>query len=659
MSRLLFVQLPPPRFSFPEPPSNIPLAAGFLAAALKTTGTRVVTTEVAGPDVVDVYADRGLAAKISARQPYIVALTLYVWNVQRSLFLASCVKQRWSDVRVIVGGPEVTPDNAWVLRHPAVDAGVFGEGESRIVRLAEALAAGKEPRGIGGTFWKVGDRPEINLNRVPRWNLNRCPYPYLDGNIGPSRDGSLFVETVRGCPFRCRYCYYHKAYDEMRFHPRQSIDAVLEFAYASDSRVRELYLMDPSFNAARGFRKLLRSMAERKSYRDVAVHTELRADLLDARDVGLLRDAGLKTAEVGLQTINPAALAAAGRHGDPETVALGAALLKDAGIEVTTGIILGLPEDTPEGFSRTLAWLKRTDAYSIIHPFVLSILPGTDFRARAAELGLVYDLRPPYYVRSTPSFPSNAFEAALIEYEEMFDVELDAIPRPSLVDRGPGVVARPEDAPYISKWILDPARSSLVSRILPEVLEKATDPFVLWFRGECVENTVIKLLSTFAEANPHAILSVVFETLRPPSKSLLERALDVAGDPGIFVNRSYAPLSGEGGVVTPDFTILLPDPGEPALRRVVADAYGSLASIVWERAIEGPWTDVDIPILLSSTLKEGEGDLEDFFMQLATIAHDRPEDVLFRDPDLLAAWQRRTGRIDPADLWPEVVLVSV
>ena len=171
----------------------------------------------------------------------------------------------------------------------------------------------------------------------------------------------------------------------MREHPVGSIDEVLDFAYSEDSGVNEIYLMDPTFNVGPGFKRLARSMAERRNLRQVALHTELRADLLTPEDVILLKAAGLVSAEVGLQTVNPAALKQAGRTGDPEKVARGVALLKEAGIEVTTGIILGLPGDTPEGFSATLEWLKRTGAYSVVHPFVLSVLPGTDFRARSGK----------------------------------------------------------------------------------------------------------------------------------------------------------------------------------------------------------------------------------------------------------------------------------
>ncbi|MEW6114364.1 MAG: radical SAM protein, partial [Thermodesulfobacteriota bacterium] len=443
MKRVLFVQLPPPRFRFEEPPTNIPLAAGFLLSALRARAERGFQSSLLDPAIADMLADEGLAARILEQQPDVVAMTLYVWNSQRSLFLASNLKRRLPGLRVFVGGPEVTPDNQWVLEHPAVDAGVFGEGESRIAPMLELLLVGRGNQ-PPGTFLKARGKLLINDDTPPPWDLAAASYPYLDREIAPSWDGTLFLETVRGCPFQCRYCYYHKTFAGVRKHPAQSIRSVLDMAYSQQSGVRELYLMDPTFNAIRGFRTLLKELRKYRPQKKVALHTELRADLLTHSDVELLRDAGLRSAEVGLQTINRDALREAGRTGDPEKVARGVEFLKQAGIEVITGIILGLPKDSPEGFAATLAWLKKTGAYSVVHPFVLSILPGTNFRTRASMLGLTYEPRPPYYVRSTPTFTQESIQASLLQCEDVFDMEMDHIPLPLLVDNGPEVIDRPD-----------------------------------------------------------------------------------------------------------------------------------------------------------------------------------------------------------------------
>jgi radical SAM superfamily enzyme YgiQ (UPF0313 family) len=714
MKSVLFVQLPPPRFSFEDAPTNIPLAAGFLLSALEVTRKREFTGEALDPDITDVFADEGLLTKIVEKQPSAVAFTLYVWNVEKSLFLASNIKRHLPGVFVVVGGPEVTPDNRWVLEHPAVDAGIFGEGESRIAALLEVILGGpslckecppkppprnsnmrqkarfshekagflthdksslKRVRGdtlysesaldsskyrlleqIPGCFYKRDGYVILNSNPAPPWDLATCPYPYLDDAIKPSRDGTLFLETVRGCPFKCRYCYYHKTFAGLRYHPDDSLEKVLDFAYSPDSDVREIYLMDPTFNARKGFREILKSMAVRSGFKDLALHTELRADLLSADDVRLLAEAGLKSAEIGLQSVNPEALRMAGRTGDPEKIAAGVNLLKEARIDVTTGIILGLPGDTRQHFSRTLSWLKDSGAYSVVHPFVLSILPGTDFRRAASELKLTYDPRPPYNVISTPTFPEEEFRSALLQCEEVFDIELDYIPPPSLVDRAADMVTAPEHARYISKWIVDPGKRESVG-ILDQVVPRATDPFTFWFRGAFDEKVMLELLREFAQANPHAVVHVVLEFRDPPRLSFLREALEVTAHPELYLNRSYRPLFGENAVVSVNFTVIMPDPGSGRARSKLAEMYEPLALVVWDttEVAEERLATMKLPLLISwpSADPTWYGPI---MKMLVSVFGDHPDELLFRDQLYARQWAALTRNETPKAKLGEVIL---
>lgn len=653
--------MPTPRFSFQEPPTNIPLAAGFLMAALHLSGSRTFHWEALEPEIADVLADRALAAEVLRRDPTILALTLYVWNVERSLFLAANVKRRSPSTVVLVGGPEVTPDNRWVLEHPAVDVAVFGEGESRISRVLKAASTGRGLQTIPGIASK--DRKgkvRFNSELQEPWNLDLCSYPYLDGKIAPSRDGTLFLETMRGCPFKCRYCYYHKAFGSMRFYPDDCLEKLLDFAYAADSPVREIYLMDPTFNVRQGFRRLLKSMIERRRKgAHPKLHTELRADLLEPQDVALFKEAGLASAEIGLQTITPEALRAAGRKGDPDKIAAGVDLLKEAGIEVTTGIILGMPKDTPQGFSRTVKWLKKKQAYSVVHPFVLSVLPGTDFRAQAEALGLQYNPRPPYFVQSTPTFPGDKLRTALLECEHVFDMEMDYVAPPSLVDCGPGVLNSADSAAYISKWIVNLGNEQWRDN-LSRVLEKATDPFTLWFRGVYDEHGMISLLSEFTNANPHAVVHVVLELDDLPPTGFFEAALQSAANPDLFLNRYYEPLYGENEVININFHVIVPDPGNGVARRRILRKYEAMASVIWDlrEARKEHLASSERPLLISWP---GRGDHVEFRRRLRELMEphgDRPEEVLFRNPLHASAWKSFNNMRSGDWEFPESILMT-
>lgn len=653
MKEVVFLQLPPPKFSQREAPTNIPLAAGFLVSALKVSHPPTVAPRILPPEVMDLLADQGVIEAVVESHPSVVALTLYVWNVMRSLYVASEIKKRLPRVSILVGGPEMTLDNEWLHGHPALDAGVLGEGESRISRALELIIEGLPSAGLPGAFWK-GPSGGIHVEtaQAPPFDLASIPYPYLNGSIGPSRDGTLFLETVRGCPFRCRYCYYHKAFQKVRPHPWESVQKVLDFAYKSGSGVREIYLMDPTFNARPRFRDLLRSIIRRRTSDAPVLHAELRADLLSRQDVALLRDAGLASAEVGLQTTNTEALQMAGRGGDLENTARGIVFLKESGIEVTTGIIIGLPRDTPKGFSATVDWLKRTGAYSVVHPFVLSVLPGTDFKQRASELGLRYESRPPYYVLETPTFPASEIRTALLTCEDAFDMELDHIPVPSLVDQGAGLASDFEHASCVTKWIVDPLRDEW-KQTLPRITRLASDPFTFWLRGSGgarAERAALGMLGSFAQANPHTVTAVIVELDRLPSFGFFQQILDVMGQPALYANSSFRPLVEEGEVVTPILVLVVPDPGRSRARNRLKEYYSPSPVVVWDVGLPDAerLSEAETPLLISPPHKIHPADLEWLLQLLRALHGEQPDEILFRDADLERAWMSLTGIYDVA-----------
>jgi hypothetical protein len=79
-----------------------------------------------------------------------------------------------------------------------------------------------------------------------------------------------------------------------------------------------------------------------------------------------------------------------------------------------------------------LHYVREEGLYSDVQVFHLSVLPGTAFRHEAAELGLRFQTRPPYYVLQTPTLSAAEIMGLLEEAQEMFEVEFDAPPPPLL-----------------------------------------------------------------------------------------------------------------------------------------------------------------------------------------------------------------------------------
>jgi hypothetical protein len=138
---------------------------------------------------------------------------------------------------------------------------------------------------------------------------------------------------------------------------------------------------------------------------------ELRAELVDAalaKELGRT-DCGV---QLGLQSVRQEVVAASGRAGfDRAKFKRGVSLLASRGVTFGLDVIYGLPEDTLEGFAQTLDFALDLEP-NHVDVFRLSILPGTDFRDREAELGFIRDEGPPWLVRGTPTFPAKDLDQA-------------------------------------------------------------------------------------------------------------------------------------------------------------------------------------------------------------------------------------------------------
>ncbi len=430
--KILLMQLPVHQFNFGGIRANIPLAAGYLKAMAAQEGLLdEVDVEILDPDAADLLGDAGLIDKIANQDIDVLGITCYCWNVARSLYIAGELKKRLPRLKVVVGGPEITQDNPYILSHPVIDIGVINEGERTFVELLRHFSKGipRLPE-IRGLFFREGDRLIMTSPRTSISNLTEVPSPYLTGIIGPSRDHSMWIETVRGCRFHCEYCYYYKMFTNTLAFPLERLAQHLD--YARENRVREIYIMDPTFNDRKDLEQVGEVIQRHNPDRSLHFHTEIRADLVDEKMADLFKRCNFKSVEVGLQSINPEALKKVGRRNNLERFLKGVHLLKDRDIQVTVGLIIGLPGDTFSTLAETVDFLIDHEAYSEVEAYNLSVLPGTVLRANAEKLGLKYQPEPPYYVLETETMSGADLRKAQEYCAERLGVDIDPIQLPSL-----------------------------------------------------------------------------------------------------------------------------------------------------------------------------------------------------------------------------------
>ncbi len=554
--RILFLQLASPSFEPADQRANVPLAAGNLAACLRAPrGADTHSVEVLDRDLLDRAGDAALVRALVDRAPDLVGASLYCWSSFRTLAVLARARALAPGLRVVVGGPEVDRGNAFLAEHAgrSFDFAAAGEGEELMADLVDDVAAGGDGRAVAGIGRVTGPGAiDWSPPRSPVADLARLPSPYLEGLFPLRARGVAHLETARGCLFECEFCFYHADYRKVRTFPRERVGA--EVTHALEQGVRDLYLMDPTFNGHSGYRETLRALRPALLDRGARVHTELRAEPLTRAVVGELADAGITTVEVGLQTVTTESLAAVGRTFDRARFARGCRELLRAGIGVEIGTIVGLPGDTPEGMRRTFLYARDEcgeEAETV--PFVLSLLPATVLRERAGSFGIEHRHHPPYALARSPGWDEEAIRATLRDWSAIFGRELDPIPTVRLVERGGAESADLAPGDLVRRLVVEPARASreelrAAGRALAERVEATVALVGRGLRSAADVEALAELARPIRDANPHGLLEIVLEPVAPfdvpAAAASLRRALPPVE--GHYLNEHLRALAPEG-----------------------------------------------------------------------------------------------------------------
>jgi len=581
----LLVQLPIPPVG-PEPiRGNVPLAGGYLKMYAERHGLVAdYQIDILPTAVANTLGDRGLIQQILAAEPWMVGFTCYLWNIQRTLWIAARLKEARPELQILLGGPEITADNDWVLRDEAIDFAAIGEGEQTFCDLLQAMRSlgGVAPirAPIPGLFVRESQKGRdlfLPPPRMPLANLDQISSPYLAGILDAADEQMLLLETIRGCIFKCKFCYYPKSYDSLYFLSEEKIVANLE--HARRRGAREVVLLDPTLNQRRDFSAFLKLLARCNPERQFTYFGELRAEGITADVAQLLCDANFTEVEIGLQSIDPLAMELMDRKNNLRAFERGARAMLDLGIKVKVDLIIGLPGDTVDSVRRGLDYIHASGLYSEVQVFNLAILPGTSFRQEAAMLGLEFQDRPPYYVLKTPTLDLPQVFELMQEAQEMFETEFDPMPEP-----GVGIGGCEVDSNACCTIDLDGIANDGDTE-LPPAAERS-QAFTLRLRSTDFNQrraSADAIVAQLLEENPYTTLQLIVEPTADPhslSPATLESLLAVCFRNPTYLDRFYSVLPGRPKGAKRLIVAI------PADKRATTDPrwthqIGELAAIVW------------------------------------------------------------------------------
>lgn len=401
---LLFLQLPGTPVFPDDSAENIPYAAGCLLAYLRNNGLK---NKAIIPDHLQINSmgDQEIIDFIVSKKPAWLLLSLYMWNIERSLYIASKIKEKIPECKIVVGGPEVLEDNRWVFEHECVDHFICGEGEESLFNLLSSKT----------------DSQIIKVNS----GVKKYFSPYLAGTIKPSKKQSALIEAQRGCPFKCTFCYYPKSRREIAKLTLEEISGIL--ALAREAGCSEIIFIDPTFNNYTDFCELLDLLVKENSDGFFKYNAEIKPHLLSDAEIERINKAGFRSLEVGLQTINKPTQEKIKCVVPPELFTKKVNLLnKD--MELRIDLIVGLPGEDLKDIKKSIKYLKENHPNADCYLYHLSVLPGTIIRKQTSSR--FYQKRPPYFITDNGRINFKEMCKSHKYFAELFGEEFDAMPDP-------------------------------------------------------------------------------------------------------------------------------------------------------------------------------------------------------------------------------------
>lgn len=327
-----------------------------------------------------------ILSEIACINPDILALSVYIWNADCVKKILKEIKVLLPGVKIVLGGPEVSYSaDEWLSAFSEIDCIITGEGERA---FGELVASGELPAG------------RVIAGKNPRFS--EISFPYNRGDMERLKGRYIYYESSRGCPFRCSYCLSSVNGGSVDY---RGVDQVKEeLSLLAEFNLPLVKFIDRTFNLKKAhYMPVWEFIVQRFSGSGTCFHFEIFPELLDEEDIEFLAKvpSGLFQFEMGIQSVNSAALSAIDRHGEWTSAERNIRRLAAPGnIHLHTDLIAGLPYEGIDSFRDSFNSVYSLGAAHLQCGF-LKVLPGTPLKGMEKEYNLEYNPLPPYEITAT------------------------------------------------------------------------------------------------------------------------------------------------------------------------------------------------------------------------------------------------------------------
>lgn len=332
----------------------------------------------------------------------VYAFSCYIWNIEQTLYVCEKIKEK-TNAKIILGGPEVAYRAQDVLKkYEYIDFVLSGEGEFNFPKLIDCINLNGDFNSVDGLTYRQKDN--ILSNAEAEYTVTP-PNPYSDEFFSNLRGRICYIESSRGCPYRCAFCLSGRC-SRLRFF---DINTVKEnILLLANSGTKTVKFVDRTFNAnykrANEILLFIKENYGTKIPDGVCFHFEIAGDILHTETLEILSKMPCRAVqlEIGMQSFNEDTLQLINRKTDTKKLISNIdKLLSFNNMHIHIDLIAGLTGEDLNSFKNSFNIGYNLHAHMLQMGF-LKLLYGADMREQRDKYPCEYNDMPPYEVTSTP-----------------------------------------------------------------------------------------------------------------------------------------------------------------------------------------------------------------------------------------------------------------
>lgn len=317
-----------------------------------------------------------------------VGFSCYIWNIEMVKKIIPTLISH--NIKILLGGPEVSYNAEYYITNNLAHYVIKNEGEEAYDLLLKYIDGKVSIDQVPNLYHKNG----FTFDKLVDLKKSKMAYDLIS-NVD---NKIMYIETSRGCPYKCAYCMASLD-NKLRFFDIEEIKRQLLILINKNAKVFKF--LDRTFNAnKKNFIELIDFIIEHHKVGN-SFQFEITGDLLDEDIINYINNKSPKNLfrfEIGIQSTNIKANLAVGRIQNNEKLFKNIRLIQDANIiDLHLDLIAGLPYEDYNSFINTFNEVLSLRPLELQLGF-LKILKGTRLYNEKDKYGYVYSELAPYEI---------------------------------------------------------------------------------------------------------------------------------------------------------------------------------------------------------------------------------------------------------------------